>query len=300
MDTSVAGHAAAHWDEQFSAAAPRARDWLELAYVRERYINPAVTGAPDVDWFQFVCMHYIAPAARVLEIGCGSHGVSFELCRRGFAHRAVAVDVSPEAIRISRERIASTDLAGRIEYLCSDIAHAEFGESTFDCVIVSMALHHVLELEQLLANVRRWKKPNAYFVLNEYVGPNRFQWTDATIREGQRVLDSLPERYRVHGVSGEVVRTFAPPDYATLVAGDASEGIRSSAIEPLLATYFEIVDRRPYGGTILHWLLADIAFNFDAEHRPEDAAQLDRLFAEERRLLRSGVLKSNFAVIVAR
>lgn len=300
MDTSVAGHAAAHWDEQFSAPAPRARDWLELAYVRERYLNPAVTGAPDVDWFQFVCVHYIAPAACILEVGCGSHGVSFELCRRGIAHRAVAVDVSPEAIRISRERIASTDLAGRIEYLCSDIAHGDFGEGTFDCVIVNMALHHVLELEQLFANVRRWKKPDAYFVLNEYVGPSRFQWTDATIREGQRLLDSLPERYRVHGVSGEVVRTFAAPNYATLVAGDASEGIRSSAIEPLLATYFEIVDRRPYGGTILHWLLADIAFNFDAEHRPEDAAQLDRLFAEERRLLRSGVLKSNFAVIVAR
>ncbi len=60
------------------------------------------------------------------------------------------------------------------------------------------------------------------------------------------------------------------------------------------------MDRRPYGGTLLHWLLADIAFNFDPEHRPEDAAVLDRLFAEERRLLRAGVLESNFAVIVAR
>ncbi len=137
-------------------------------------------------------------------------------------------------------------------------------------------------------------------MINEYVGPTRFQWTDATLREGQRLLDSLDERYRVHGVSGEVKRTFAGPDYATLVAGDASEAIRSSAIEPLLATYFEIVDRRPYGGTILQWLLADIAANFDPEHRPEDAAELDRLFGEERRLLRSGALASNFAVLVVR
>ena len=300
MDGNVASHAATHWDAQFSAAPPRARDWLELAYVREQYINPAVTGATDVDWFQFVCVHYIAPAGRVLEIGCGSHGVSFELCRRGVAHRAVAVDVSTEAIRISRERIAGTDLADRIDYVCGDVADIDFAEGTFDCVIVNMALHHVLELEQLLVNVRRWKKPQSFFVLNEYVGPSRFQWTDATVREGQRLLDSLDERYRVHGVSGEVVRTFTRPDYATMVAGDASEGIRSSAIEPLLATYFEVVDRRPYGGTILQWLLADIASNFDAERRPEDAAELDRLFAEERRLLRAGVLKSNFAVIVAR
>ena len=184
--------------------------------------------------------------------------------------------------------------------MCSDVARIDFGDGAFDCVIINMALHHMLELEQLLSNIRRWKKPQAFLVLNEYVGPARFQWDAATVREGQRLLDSLDERYRVHGVSGEVVRTFAPPNYATLVAGDASEGIRSSAIEPLLATYFEIVDRRPYGGTILQWLLADIAFNFDPEQRPQDAAELDRLFAEERRLLRNGVLKSNFAVIVAR
>jgi len=111
MDGSVAGHAASHWDGRYSAAPPRARDWLELPYVREQYINPAVTGASDVDWFAYVAMRYIAPARRVLEVGCGSHGVSFELCRRGFAHRAVAVDVSPEAIRISRDRHAQLHVA---------------------------------------------------------------------------------------------------------------------------------------------------------------------------------------------
>jgi SAM-dependent methyltransferase len=300
VNTGIAGQAAAHWDDHFRAVPPRARDWLELAYVRERYINPAVTGATDVDWFHFVNVRYIAPAERVLEIGCGSHGVSFELIRRGVARRAVAVDVSPEAIRISRERIASTDVDDRIDYRCENIANMDFDDASFDAVIVSMAVHHVLELEDLFANVRRWKKPGAFFVMNEFVGPSRFQWTDATVREGQRLLESLDERYRVHGVSGEVKRTFARPDYAQLVAGDASEAIRSSAIEPLLGTYFTIVDRRPYGGTILQWLLADIAFNFDAEHRPEDAAELDRLFAEERRLLRNGVIASNFAILVAR
>lgn len=300
MDDRVASHAAAHWDDRYLAAPPRPRDWLELAYVREQYINPAVTGSPDVDWFSYVCLRYLRPAARVLEIGCGSNGVSFDLCRTGIARRAVAVDVSPEAIRMSRARIASTALEHRIDYRCADVTRMTFADGTFDGVIVNMALHHVLELEQLLANVQRWKKPDAFFVLNEYVGPSRFQWTDATVREGQRLLESLDERYRVHGASGAVVRTFERPNYAEMVTGDASEAIRSSAIEPLLSTYFEIVDRRPYGGTILQWLLADIASNFDAEHRPGDAAELDRLFDEERRLLRRGVITSNFALLVAR
>ena len=43
--------------------------------------------------------------------------------------------------------------------ICCDVASADFGEASFDCVIVNMALHHVLELEQLFANIRRWKRP---------------------------------------------------------------------------------------------------------------------------------------------
>jgi ubiquinone/menaquinone biosynthesis C-methylase UbiE len=300
MDGHVSHLASAHWDDHFRVEPVRARDWLELQYVRDRYINPAISGAPDVDWLGYVCPRFIAPAQRVLEIGCGAVGVGFDLCSRGAAQRAVGVDVSAEAIRRSRERSESAGLAGRLDYVCSDIASLKFDDASFDCVVVNMALHHVLELELLFANVQRWKTPNACFVLNEYVGPDRFQWTDATLREGQRLLESLDPRYRVHGVSGELVTTFRSPEYAAMVRGDASEAIRSSAIEPLLSTYFQIVDRRPYGGTVLHWLLADIAYNFDAERRPEDAAELDRLFAEERALLSGGQLSSNFAVIVAR
>ncbi len=300
MEGHVAAHAASVWDDRFKTGPPRPRDWLELPYIVNRYINMAVTGSPDMSWFTFACLHYVRPAERVLEIGCGANGVGFDLCRLDVARHVVAIDVSPEAIRVSRDRIAGTHLEDRIDYRCEDVTTTDLGEDAFDCVIVNMALHHMLELEELFANVRRCKKPGSLFVMNEYIGPSRFQWTDAAVREGQRLLESLDERYRIHGSTGEVVRTFTRPGYGAMVAGDASEAIRSSAIEPLLSTYFEPVDRRPYGGTILQWLLADIVANFDPERRPEDAAELERLFTEERRLLRNGVLQSNFAVIVVR
>jgi O-antigen biosynthesis protein len=296
---SVSAGAAAFWDGRFRDEAPRIRDWLELPYIRERYIEPAMT-LNGGGWFAYVCEQWLQPPGRLLELGCGSHGVAFEAYQRGAAQRALGIDVSAEAIRISSERVAAHGIADRLEYICGDSAALDFAEGSFDAVFVNMALHHILELERLLTNVRRWKKPGGPFVVNEYVGPDRFQWTDAAVREGQRLLDTIDERYRRHGVSGEVVRAFSPPSYAAMVQGDPSEAIRSSAIVPLLETYFDVVERRPYGGTLLQWLLADIVHNFEPELRQEDAAELDRLFDEERRLLREGVLENNFSLMLVR
>jgi ubiquinone/menaquinone biosynthesis C-methylase UbiE len=296
----VASNAATYWDGRFRHEAACVRDWLEIPYVRRHYIDPAITGSDTTDWFTFACERWLRPAGWLLELGCGANGVAFDAVRLGVVHRALGVDVSRQAIAVSQDRAQSQGLADRLEYRCADATELEFPNDTFDAVIVTMALHHMVDLERLLAGVRRWKRVQGPFVVNEYVGPDRFQWTDATLREGQRILESLDERYRRHGVTGEVIRSFTRPRYADMVTGDPSEAIRSSAIVPLLETYFDIVERRPYGGTILHWLLADLAHNFEPERRPEDAATLDRLFEEERRLLREGVIEDNFAVILAR
>jgi ubiquinone/menaquinone biosynthesis C-methylase UbiE len=296
----VASDAATYWDGRYRSEAPCIRDWLEIPYVRRRYIDPAITGSETVDWFTFACERWLRPADRLLELGCGANGVAFDAVRLGVANHALGIDVSREAIDVSQERAKTYGFGDRLEYLCADATELDFPSDAFDAVIVTMALHHMVELERLLGRVRRWKRVHGAFVINEYVGPDRFQWTDAAVREGQRILESLDERYRRHGVTGEVIRTFTRPQYSEMVIGDPSEAIRSSAIVPLLETYFEIVERRPYGGTILHWLLADIAHNFEPERRPEDAAALDHLFDEERRLLREGVIEDNFTVILAR
>jgi O-antigen biosynthesis protein len=294
MSENITEAAADHWDRLFQAQPSHIRDWQESPYIQRRYIWPRITPAGQSSWYGPWMRGYL------LEVGCGANGISALACTTGLADAALGVDISAEAIRVSTQRAREHGLHDRVCYVHADVATVDLGESAFDTVMAYMSLHHVLDLERLFTNVRKAKRPHGFFIVNEYVGPDRFQWTEATVREGQRLLDSLGERYRRHGVTSELVETFARPSYAAMVAGDPSEGIRSSAIIPLLETYFEIVDRRPYGGTILHWLLADIIHNFDPDARPEDAAELDRLFAEERRLIEEGVLQDNFELLIVR
>jgi hypothetical protein len=82
-------------------------------------------------------------------------------------------------------------------------------------------------------------------------------------------------------------------------AVDPSEAIRSTEILRLLPLFFDIIEIRGYGGSILNLLLDDIAGNF-VENDERSIEYLRSFFELEDRLIASGDLSHDFAVIVAR
>ena len=72
---------------------------------------------------------------------------------------------------------------------------------------------------------------------------------------------------------------------------------KSSNNIPLLERYFEIVEFKPLGGTLLQFLLTDVAENFRS---PEGECLLKMLFEIKDALLETGALQSDFAYIVVR
>jgi hypothetical protein len=129
-------------------------------------------------------------------------------------------------------------------------------------------------------------------MFNEFVGPTRFQWTDEQLRQVNVLLQSLPDAHRS-------VPFIDRPTIAQMLAEDPTESVRSAEILPLLGNYFEIIEQRPYGGTLLNLLLTETLHTFDVE----DAAQrqlLRRLFEAEHSLLAAAELPSDFTYVVAR
>lgn len=88
------------------------------------------------------------------------------------------------------------------------------------------------------------------------------------------------------------------PTKRSLIAVDPSEAVRSADIVPVLQQYFNIVEFKPLGGTILQFLLADIAGNFERD--AYGARLLQMLFEVEDSLIETGVLQNDFAYIVAK
>lgn len=273
--------------------------WSDSPLVHREYINPLISGDPRIGWFQWVASTFFAePVERALSIGCGDgalerHGVIINV-----AQAFDAYDVSPGAIETARAAAEAMGFGDRIHYHAADLNRQTFPKAHYDAVFASQSLHHIHDLEHLFAQVHQTLKPSGLFIINEFVGPNQFQWTERQMTHALDRLLKIPETHRMSILGGGIKSTIGRPTIDTMNAVDPTEAIRSEDIIPLLYERFDILERRDFGGTLLNLVLEDIAGNF-SDH-PEDLALLKDLFDYEQSLLRSGELSSDFTLIVAR
>lgn len=95
---------------------------------------------------------------QALEIGCGTGG--FARLLAGRAESVLALDLSPQMIRLARERSRSH---ANIEFVEGDVMARQFPEAQFDCVATLTTLHH-LPIEATLAKIRHALKPGGVFL----------------------------------------------------------------------------------------------------------------------------------------
>jgi len=295
--------AAAVWGERVGEGVDRpARHWTELPLVRAE-INRRVSGDPAVDPYGHFLRTHLAgrlPVARALTVGCGTGELERGLAALGFARRHDAFDVAPRAVEVAAAKAAAAGLR-TVRYRAAD-ADADalaLPERAYDVVFGVHSIHHVARLEHLLGEVSRALKPDGFLFLDEFVGPTRFQWTDRQLEVVNGLLCCLPEPLRSAYPDGRPKRRVSRPSVADVVATDPSEAVRSAEILGVVSSLFEVVQVRPYGGTVLQLLLDDIAAGFLAAGGAADGL-LAALCALEWALVSSGELPSDFAVVVAR
>jgi SAM-dependent methyltransferase len=276
--------------------------WNIPAVVRRA--NRLMTGDPDLDYITYVSRTHLAPLQPLsgLSLGCGTGQKELAWTRHCRYERLDAYDIS--AARIDHAR-AQAQAAGRseINYQKADIYQITWPENHYDVIFVDQSLHHFTPLEPLLLNIRRALKAGGYFVASEFIGPTRFQWTERQLEVINGLLAILPHRYRRRWSDGKLKKRVYRPSRLTL-RGDPSEAIESARIAPLLERHFEIVERKDYGGTILHMLFDDIAANFlgeDGQEKDEQARRLiDLCFRVEDTLLELGDIESDFALLICK
>jgi SAM-dependent methyltransferase len=188
-----------------------------------------------------------------------------------------------------------------IEHVQADIDNLLVGTprflpGTFDAVLGRWSVHHCSQIDRLYAAVARLLKPDGWFFLDEYVGPDRFQYTATHLAQVTALAELLPDRLLTTR-TGQVRRGTRAPTMAEVVAVDPSQASCSASILPLLNRHFDVIAQRPYGGSLLHVVLADVAQNFQAaEAKPWLQALLDA----EDDLDRQGALEQHFSCVIAR
>jgi len=189
-------------------------------------------------------------------------------------------------------------LSAKVRFIAADINAMELEQDCYDLIYALQSFHHFENLEHIMEQVKRALTPRGFFVLDEYVGPARFQWTDRQLALTAQLLGLMPKHLRMyrHGIE-KLQEGRSSVDEVIRVC--PSEAIRSDEILPLFRRHFEVVHHKQLGGTIQHLLYSGIIHNF-----PDDDPAVDHIIdcidGLERAFIECGVLPSDFALLVGK
>lgn len=117
------------------------------------------TTSPPDRLTRWLLAHLPERCGEVLEIGCGTgEATRFAAAR---ADRVVALDLSPEMVRIACERSSARP---NIDYRVADVTAWDYPESRFDAVISIATLHH-LPFEQTIDAIKRTLRPGGVLLI---------------------------------------------------------------------------------------------------------------------------------------
>ena len=286
------------WNDGKFTAGLHGMVWTFSPTVR-KYLHILISGTPECDWLTWVRVHHLPEQVpHVLVLGAGSGWLERALAIKSGIGTIVACDFAPETTAAA-EALARQEGLDRIRYAVCNLESEALPKGPFDAVFANDVLHHITDLEGLYGRIRDVLVPGGKLLFNEYVGPNRFQYSDERMALINRYFRLIPDHLRFNPYWGGLFWNRWRADPAKVAQDDPTEAVRSEDVLPLARAFFETEREYSYGGGLLNPLLYEIVGNFD-EGKPHDRALLQFLCEAEDRLERSGRIEPDFRVYVGR
>jgi SAM-dependent methyltransferase len=112
---------------------------------------------------RFLLARVPRPCREALEIGCGAGAFSHALAAR--AERVLALDLSPEMIRVARTRAPQR---ANLDFQLADASAWPFPSERFDCIASIATLHH-LDPRVLIPRLRAALRPGGVLLILDLV-----------------------------------------------------------------------------------------------------------------------------------
>jgi len=276
-----------------------ARQWTAIPVLQER-IRRRITGDPHVNVPAYISANYGDPEKtwRALSLGCGTGRKELAWFAAGGLTQLDAYDIAGKRIEEAKRLAVSAGMENQVRFQRADARYLNFPRGTYDLIIFDDALHHFTPLKPLLHKIQDWLRPEGLLVVNEYVGPNRFQWTDRQLEIANALREELPARMRAQP-DGSKHPPIHRPGTLSMIMYDPSEAAESASILPELHRQFIVQEETLYGGALLHLVFKDLGHLF---LQPDEEALdfLRRCIDAEDEAMQRGEIGNDFAFLVAR
>lgn len=258
LKISNRGRVVSRWNQQYTSS-----NYWNIPSVRLR-INEKITGNPNLEYEHYFVTKYLSglSSLSMLSIGCGAGARERKFAQHATFNSILGIDLAPR--RVAEARLSAQELGlSQLEYQTCDFTNHNFERDSFDVVLFNSSLHHFTDIDNLLnSKVLPILKPGGFLIINEFVGPNRLQWTHRQLELANKLLNELPKQRRVRFGARWVKSRVYRPGLLRMLMIDPSEAVDSESILSALHRHFRVLEERFVGGDIIQPLLKDIAHHF--------------------------------------
>jgi ubiquinone/menaquinone biosynthesis C-methylase UbiE len=261
-------------------------NWWSVPAVQRRW-NRLITGDETTYYSEYLIKKYLSDKSnlRLLSPGCGTGDKELKFARFSNFSRIEAFDLSPRRINLAIQTAQRLGVT-KIHYRVSDIESFDFGRDNYNVILFDSYLHHIKKLDEILNKIYNSLTDDGIFVINEYVGPNRFQWTEAQLKTANEALLKIPPTFRRRWGMKKIKSKIFRPGILRMILSDPSEAVKSENILSKVRELFKVLEEKPYGGNILHLTLKDISHNFNNDNG-NSIQLLNELFEIEDKFLQN-------------
>lgn len=265
----------------FNESAKISSNWHNIPYVKKRW-NKLIFGDENLNYEEYLMQTILNKKSnlKLLSLGSGFCNHEIKLAEYSNFEQITCVDLSEYRISEAKN-IAKKKNLKNIEFICSNLEDFHFSKSHFDIVLFNSSLHHFKNVESLLVTkILYCLNDSGLLVINEYVGPNRLQFSKWQVKKINEAIKIIPRKFRKRFKTSLYKKNFSGYGIIRMIIADPSECVDSASIIPSIHKYFEAVIEEPYGGNILMHALKDISHNF-IDLNKENKRVLDCLFQFE-------------------
>lgn len=273
----------AHWAKQRAAPGPIRTRWWESPRIRQHY-NKLICGEslPDVSAgiVRIIKDRYghLLPFKRGISVGGSNGWKETILIQKGIVSEFIVTELSGPLIEEGRRQASVNGLSERLTFYLGDAFAAYSEGGSFDFVYWDNSLHHMMNVESAVAWSRKVLRDGGLFVMNDFVGPTRMQFSDVMIECATRARQAMPSEFlrNPHAPGTALDVKIERCDPKVLADEDPSECADSGRILQAVHKVFPTAKTILTGGAIYHTALNDALANFN-EDDPKDRAILDCL-----------------------
>lgn len=262
--------------------------WWDIPYIHKRW-NKMISNNETIDYKDYLIQSLLQNKKNLKVLSLGSGECYNELYYAQFPEifeSITCVDITENNL-IKAQRTANSQSLKNIFFKCVDLYKFDFEKNHYDLIMFHASLHHFKNLDSLFSKkLIPSLKPDGLLFINEYVGVNRLQFPNHQIKEINRALKIIPEKYRKRKATELIKNKYYGSGWLRMYISDPSEAVESETILPVIHKYFNIIEEKSFGGNILMSVFKDIAYHFN-EETSEKKAILNSLFKLEDEYLKT-------------